>query len=104
MTTPTKRIQVCMPQHLVQGLDQLTADGVDSSRSEAVINSVRRLVLEYEDDDPFKKVILNSYLGKPVQRSIDDLRGILDPQDIMNGIRDAFGTDSIDQIITEVRR
>ncbi|GAB6284520.1 MAG: hypothetical protein STSR0009_07200 [Methanoregula sp.] len=104
MTTPTKRIQVRMPQHLVQELDQLTADGVYSSRSEAVIDSVRRLVLAYEGDDPFKKVILNSYLSKPVQGSIDDLRGILDPQDIMNGIRDAFDTDSIDQIITEVRR
>ena len=104
MTSPTKRIQVRMPERLVQALDQLAADGVYSSRSEAIIDGVRRLVLAYEVDDPFKKIILNSYLGKTVQGSIDDLRGILDPQDIMNGIRDAFGTDSIDQIITEVRR
>jgi len=104
MTSPTKRIQVRMPERLVQALDQLAADGVYSSRSEAIIDGVRRLVLAYEVDDPFKKIILNSYMGKTVLGSIDDLRGILDPQDIMNGIRDAFGTDSIDQIITEVRR
>jgi Arc/MetJ-type ribon-helix-helix transcriptional regulator len=104
MTTTSKLVQVRMPQRLVQVLDRLSAEGIYSSRSEAIIDGVRRLVLAYEVEDPFKKALLKSYMGKTVQGSVEDLRNILDPQDIMSGITEAFGTDCIDDIITEVRR
>jgi Arc/MetJ-type ribon-helix-helix transcriptional regulator len=104
MTTTNKLIQVRMPQRLVQVLDRLSAEGIYSSRSEAIIDGVRRLVLAYEVEDPFKKALLNSYMGKTAHGSIEDLRDILNTQDIMIGITAAFGTECIDEIITEVRR
>lgn len=104
MTTTSKLIQVRMPQRLVQVLDRLSAEGIYSNRSEAIIDGVRRLVLAYEVEDPFRQALLKSYMGKTVQGSIEDLRNILDPQDIMNGITEVFGTNRIDEIIKEVRR
>ena len=104
MTTTNKLIQVRMPQRLVRVLDRLSAEGIYSSRSEAIIDGVRRLVLAYEVEDPFKKALLKSVMGKTQPRSIEDLRNIPDLQEILDGITGAFGTDRIDEIIREVRR
>ncbi len=104
MTSNSRLVQVRMPSRLVQALDRLSAEGIYASRSEAILDSVRRLVLAFEPQDPFRQVLVRSWLGKPAQGSIDELKSRLDRQDILQGVRKAFSTDRVDDILAEVRR
>ena len=97
-------VQVRMPPRLVQALDQLSAEGLYTSRSEAILDGVRRLVLAFETKDPFRQALIRSYLGKPAKGSIDELQDTLDREDIVRGVKKTFCTDRIEEIIAEVRR
>lgn len=97
-------VQVRMPPRLVQLLDRMAEEGLYSSRSEAILDSVRRLVIGYERSDRFKRALIRSYLGRKGSGSVDDLAQEIDPDEIASAIRKAFKTESIDEIITEVRR
>jgi len=104
MTSKSMLVQVRMPPRLVRILDRLSEEGIYSSRSEAILDGVRRLALAFECQDPFHQALLKSYLGKPAKGTIDDLNTTLDRQDIMNGVKKTYGTNSIDEILSEVRR
>jgi len=104
MTTKSMLVQVRMPPRLVQALDQLSAEGLYTSRSEAILDGVRRLVLAFETKDPFRQALIRSYLGKPAKGSIDELQDTLDREDIVRGVKKTFCTDRIEEIIAEVRR
>jgi Arc/MetJ-type ribon-helix-helix transcriptional regulator len=97
-------VQVRMPPRLVQLLDRMAKEGLYASRSEAILDSVRRLVIGYERSDRFRRTLIRSYLGKKGLGSVDDLARELDPAEIASAIRKVFNTDSIDEIISEVRR
>jgi len=104
MTTKSMLVQVRMPPRFVQALDRLSAEGIYTSRSEAILDGVRRLILAFETQDPFRKAFIRSYLDKPAKGSIEELRHTLDRQDIVLSVQKVFGTDRVDDIITEVRR
>jgi len=97
-------VQVRMPPRLVQLLDRMAQEGIYASRSEAILDSVRRLAIGYERSDRFKRALIRSYLGKKGPGSVDDLAPEIDPLEIASAIRKAFNNGSIDEIITEVRR
>jgi Arc/MetJ-type ribon-helix-helix transcriptional regulator len=104
MTTKSILVQVRMPPRIVQALDRLSVEGIYSNRSEAILDGVRRLVLAFETKDPFRQALLRSYLDKPAQGSIEELRNTLDREDIVLGVKKTFCTDRIEEIIAEVRR
>jgi len=104
MTTKSMLVQVRMPPRFVQALDRLSEEGIYTSRSDAILDGVRRLILAFETQDPFRKAFIRSYLDKPGKGSIEELRHTLDRQDIVLGVQEMFGTDRIDDIIAEVRR
>lgn len=104
MTSKSMLIQVRMPPRLVQQLDRMTEEGLYTSRSEAILDSVRRLVLGYERSDRFKRALIRSFLRKGGRGSIDDLAREADPDAIAAAIREAYANKSIDEIISEVRR
>ncbi len=97
-------VQVRMPPHLVQALDQLREDGIYMNRSEAILDGVRRLVLAFETKDPFREALAKSCLGRIGTGSIEDIRNLISPEDIVKSITETFGTDQVDRIINEVRR
>jgi len=97
-------VQVRMPPRLVQALDRLSEEGIYSNRSEAIVDSVRRLVLAFASKDPFREALVKSCLGRTGTGSIEELRTLISPEDITKSITDTFGTDKIDRIINEVRR
>jgi Arc/MetJ-type ribon-helix-helix transcriptional regulator len=97
-------VQVRMPPRLVQLLDRMAEEGLYASRSEAILDSVRRLAIGYERSDRFRRALIRSYLGKKGPGSVDDLAQDIDPSEIASAIRKAFNTESLEEIINEVRR
>ena len=97
-------VQVRMPPRFVQALDRLSEEGIYSNRSEAILDCVRRLVLAFETQDPFRKALVKSCLGRTGTGSIEELRDLISPEDIAKSITEMFGTDQVDRIIKEVRR
>ena len=104
MTSKSMLVQVRMPPRLVQILDRLSEEGIYSNRSEAILDGVRRLALAFETQDPLRQALLKSFLGKTGKGSIAALDIAIDRQDIMIGVKKVYGTDSIDEILAEVRR
>lgn len=97
-------VQVRMPPRLVQQLDRMTKEGLYSSRSEAILDSVRRLVLGYERSDRFRRALIRSFLRKGGRGSVDDLAGETDPAGVASAIAETYPDQSIDEILSEVRR
>ncbi len=85
-------------------LDSLTRSGIYSSRSEAIVDAVRRLTLAFERDDHFKMLVLRSYLGKKGSGLISDINKALDHAKIEQAVVKTFGTDDPLRIIEEGRR
>ena len=97
-------VQVRMPPRLVQALDRLKEEGIYSNRSEAIVDSVRRLVLAFETKDPFREALAKSCLGRMGTGSIEELSALISTEDIAKSITETFSTDKVDRIINEVRR
>jgi Arc/MetJ-type ribon-helix-helix transcriptional regulator len=104
MTSRSMLIQVRMPLRLVQQLDRMTQEGLYASRSEAILDSVRRLVLGYERADRFRLAIIRSYTRKPGAKSINGLSEELDPREVTAAILKAYPGKTIDAILEEARR
>jgi Arc/MetJ-type ribon-helix-helix transcriptional regulator len=104
MTTKSILVQVRMPPRIVRALDRLSEEGIYSNRSDAILDGVRRLVLAFETNDPFRKALVKSCLGRTGTGSIEELRNLISMEDIVNSITETFGTDQVDRIIKEVRR
>lgn len=97
-------VQVRMPPRLVQQLDRMAEEGLYSSRSEAILDSVRRLVLGYERSDRFRRALIRSYLRRSGLGSIDDLGREFDIASIAASLAETYPEKTVDEIISEVRR
>ncbi len=97
-------IQVRIPLRLVRQLDRMTQEGLYTSRSEAILDSVRRLVLGYERADRFRLALIRSFSRKPGTKSVEKLSEDLDPGEVAAAIRKAYPGKTIDMIIEEARR
>jgi Arc/MetJ-type ribon-helix-helix transcriptional regulator len=104
MTIKSRMVQVRMPPRLVEALDHMAGEGLYTSRSEAILDAVRRLALAYERKDPFRQALVRSYMGKKGKGSIDDLILEVDIPETSEAIQKAFPNASIEDIINEVRR
>ena len=104
MTTKSMLVQVRMPPRLVQQLDRMTEEGLYSSRSEAILDSVRRLVLGYERSDRFRRALIKSFLRRGCRGSINDLDRETDISSVASALAATYPEKSIDEILSEVRR
>ncbi|MFA5295917.1 MAG: ribbon-helix-helix domain-containing protein [Methanoregulaceae archaeon] len=104
MTAKSMLVQVRIPPRLVGTLDRMAREGLYTSRSEAILDAVRRLALAYEEKDPFRQALVRKYLGKPGKGSVEDLARCFEPEEVYEAIGKAFPGKSIEEIIDEVRR
>ncbi|WP_146199771.1 hypothetical protein ACKUB1_15750 [Methanospirillum stamsii] len=74
------------------------------NRTEVIMDGVRRLVKAYQTEDLLKLAVFRSLHGKKGTTSFSDIAYEYDPIDVESAITEAFHTDSIDEIIDEVRR
>lgn len=94
-----------MPPRIVGILDRLTKNGIYGSRSEAILDAVRRLTLAFEGEDRFKMLVLRSYLGKKKEvGSISDVKKVLNRAKIEEAVVETFKTGDPLKIIEEGRR
>jgi len=104
MTAKSMLVQVRIPPRLVGTLDRMAQEGLYTSRSEAILDAVRRLALAYEEKDPFRQALVRTYLGKPGKGSVEDLARCFEPEEVYEAIGKAFPGKSVEEIIDEVRR
>ncbi len=104
MTVKTILVQVRMPEKLVRTIDALQEEGIYTSRTEVILDSVRRLVMAFQTNDPIKQSVARSLHGKAGSGSFRDIAQEYNPDDIVLALSEAYKTDSIDAIIDEVRR
>lgn len=104
MTAKTILIQVRMPEQLVRIIDTLQDQGIYTSRTEVIMDGVRRLVNAYQTNDPLKKAVVCSLHGKKGTGSFRDIASEYDPDEVVSALKKSFKTDSIEQIINEARR
>jgi Arc/MetJ-type ribon-helix-helix transcriptional regulator len=104
MTSKSMLIQVRMPPRLVEALDRMAQEGLYTSRSEAILDAVRRLALGFEEKDPLRKALVMKYLGKPGKGSVDQLASCYEPEEVYEALQKKFPGMTIDDIISEVRR
>ena len=93
-----------MPEKLVRTIDALQEEGIYTSRTEVILDSVRRLVTAFQTSDPIKQSVARSLHGKTGSGSFRDIAKEYDPEDIILALSEVYKTDSIDTIIDEVRR
>ena len=104
MTSKSMLVQVRMPIRLVEALDRLSDEGIYMNRSEAILDGVRRIIIAFEKKDQFREALAKSYLGRKRTGTIEEINHLINPDDIVECIREAFGTDQIDHILQVVRR
>ena len=104
MTTKTILIQVRMPEQLVRIIDNLQDQGIYTSRTEVIMDGVRRLISAYQTSDPMKQAVVRSLHGKKGIGSFRDITSAYDPEEVVSALERTFQTNSIDRIIDEVRR
>ncbi len=104
MTTKTILVQIRMPEYLIKNIDDLQERGIYTSRTEVILDSVRRLVFAYHTDNPLKIAIARSLHGGKGTGSFRDFASDINPEEIASALQKAFHARSIDEIIDEVRR
>jgi Arc/MetJ-type ribon-helix-helix transcriptional regulator len=100
----TVLLQVRVPETVVKELDKLVAAGYFKSRSEAVAEGIRRLLLAYSGAAGSIASLVRLYAegaleqdlepGTPFEINVDEAR---------RRILDFFGTDSVDGVVKKVR-
>ncbi|MBN1166078.1 MAG: ribbon-helix-helix protein, CopG family [Methanospirillaceae archaeon] len=54
MTAKTILVKIRIPEYLIKKIDNLQERGIYTSRTEVILDSVRRLVFAYRTDNPLK--------------------------------------------------
>jgi len=103
MTAKTILVQIRMPEQLVRIIDTLQDQGMYTSRTEVIMDGVRRLVNAYQTSDPLKQAVVQSLHGKKGNGSFRDILSEYDAEEVESSIKKAFKTSSIDKIIDEGR-
>jgi len=93
-----------MPPRLVDTLDRMAKEGLYTSRSEAILDAVRRLALAFEEKDPLRKALVMKYLGRQGKGSVEQLASCFEPEEVYEAIQKKFPGMTIDEIVREVRR
>ena len=104
MTAKTILVQIRMPEQLVRTIDSLQDQGMYTSRTEVIMDGVRRLVNAYQTSDPLKQAVFRSLHGKKASISFRDILSEYDAEEVESSLTKALKTSSIDEIIDEGRR
>lgn len=93
-----------MPASLVEKLDGLTEQGLYRDRAEAITDGIRHLIDRYSSRDAVSRMISLYLMGKlPRNSSIDEVGVVDNPEIVRQIIKNLFGTDNIDEILSKTR-
>jgi Arc/MetJ-type ribon-helix-helix transcriptional regulator len=101
MTPKPVILHVRVPGQLIRQIDRMIKTGLDASRSEAILDPVRRMAMGYERSDRFRRALIRSYSGMNGRGSVDD--PAVDHPDVVSAIRDVNGSADIVEIISRER-
>ncbi len=93
-----------MPETLVKELDKLVAAGYFKSRSEAVAEGIRRLLLAYSGAAGSVASLARLYTEGLLERDFEPGTPFeIDVDEARRRILEFFGTDSVDEVVRKVR-
>ena len=97
-------LQVRVPMRIVKELDRLIEAGIFRSRSEAVAESLRRLLLEYSTLVEEESFIVEMYLSGKLERNLspDDTVEV-SVEEAKENLAKFFGTADVDAILRRIR-
>jgi len=100
----TVLLQVRVPERIVKELDKLIELGVFRSRSEAIAESLRKLLLEYSKIVSEEELTIILYLLGKLKRDLGP-RDIVevDVAEARKNLRKFFGTDKVDEVLRKIR-
>jgi Arc/MetJ-type ribon-helix-helix transcriptional regulator len=97
-------VQVRLPANLVEKLDMLTEQGLYRDRTEAVTDSIRHLIDKYLKEDTTSRIVSLYLMGKIVRNStIDEVGVIEEAEKVRQAIKNLYGTDNIDEVLSKMR-
>jgi Arc/MetJ-type ribon-helix-helix transcriptional regulator len=100
----TVLLQVRVPETLVKELDKLVAAGCFKSRSEAVAEGIRRLLLAYSGAAGSIASLARLYAEGVLERDLEPGTPFeIDVDEARRRILEFFGTDSVDEVMRKVR-
>ncbi len=95
-------VQARLPRKLVEKLDELVEEGLFSSRSEAVAEAVRRLVLEYDRLIGEDVVFVEKYIaGRKPRVEAGSIE--VDLEEARRKLREVFGSDRVEDALARIR-
>ncbi|MEM2926631.1 MAG: ribbon-helix-helix domain-containing protein [Candidatus Bathyarchaeia archaeon] len=97
-------VQVRLPAGLVEKLDMLTEQGLYRDRTEAITDGIRHLIEKYSKEDPVSRMVSLYLMGKLSRNaSIDEVDVVNEPEDVRRAMKNLFGTDNIEEILSRMR-
>ena len=97
-------LQVRVPETMVKELDKLVAAGYFKSRSEAVAEGIRRLLLAYSGAAGSIASLARLYTEGALERDLEPGTPFeIDVDEARRRILEFFGTDSVDEVVKKVR-
>jgi Arc/MetJ-type ribon-helix-helix transcriptional regulator len=100
----TVLLQVRVPETVVKELDKLVAAGYFKSRSEAVAEGIRRLLLAYSGAAGSVASLARLYAEGVLERDLEPGTPFeIDVDEARRRILEFFGTDSVDEVMRKVR-
>ena len=100
-------VQVRIPEKLLKKVEKLCKEGYYRSKGDVIIDALRHLLERYEHRDEIGKLTELNILGKAPKKKDFDLTDItidLDEESILKNLSEHFGTDKVDEIISQMRR
>jgi Arc/MetJ-type ribon-helix-helix transcriptional regulator len=100
----TVLLQVRVPEAVVRELDRLVAAGYFKSRSEAVAEGIRRLLLAYSGAAGSVASLARLHAEGVLERDLDPGTPFeVNVEEARRRILEFFGTDSIDEVVRRMR-
>lgn len=100
----TVLLQVRVPEAIVKELDKLVAAGYFKSRSEAVAEGIRRLLLAYSGVSSGIEAAIRLYAEGALERDLGPEEPFhVDVEEARKRVLEFFGTDDIDEIVRKLR-
>jgi len=97
-------LQVRVPMRIVKELDKLIEAGIFRSRSEAVAESLRKLLLEYSTLVEGESFIVEAYLSGRLERDLGPNDTVeVSVEEAKENLVEFFGTADVDAILKRVR-
>ncbi len=99
----TVLVQVRLPRNLVEKLDELVRLGLFSSRSEIVVEAVRRLILEYGRVIKEDVILIEEYICGKKPNVTSSVAKEVDVEEALKKIKEFIDSDKVEDVIRWVR-